>query len=206
MRNRIQHFAFSADVPVITSVLTRTWSFLWDFIHDQMPEEMGNEAEIIAKIKDRMLKHEDYIRQRFKDIAPELDRLKNGGALILDCPSCLQEALVIPGEEDPTCRFCRYQDNAAQVADDWATVFVGYPHTDPKERMIAPVLKECPECGMETMIEFEDGGMFPPDHAWACLACGESGPPTTKCHRCGEEFPWEEEVYICPDCRTEEVE
>lgn len=206
MRNRIQHFAFSGDVPEISSILTRTWSFLWDFIHSHMPKEANNEQNTLAEIKERMMKHEDYVAQRLADIKPGLDALRRDGSLVVECPSCLQEALAVPGDENPHCCFCRYQDSAAQVADDWATVFVGYPHTDPKDRMIAPVLKECPECGMETMIEFEDGGMTPPDPAWVCFACGQSGPPTVKCQRCGEEFPWEGEVYVCPECRAKVAE
>lgn len=206
MRNRIQHFAFEGGIPEIRSVLTRTWSFLWDFIHDQMPEEVENEQDILEKIKGRMVEHEEYVRQRLAEIKPDLDRLVEDGTVVVCCPSCLEEALAIPGGQDPTCRFCRYENDADRVADDWAAVFVGYPHTDPKERMIEPVLKECPECGMETMIEFEDGGMVPPDPAWACFSCGQSGSPTVKCHRCGEEFPWEGEVYVCPKCRGEDAE
>jgi hypothetical protein len=79
----------------------------------------------------------------------------------------------------------------------------GYPHTDAKERSIDPVLKECPVCGVETMIEFESGGVYPADPAWICFSCGESGSPTSECRSCGEEFPWEMDVYLCAGCRGE---
>ncbi|MGH9891434.1 MAG: hypothetical protein ACREA0_05520 [bacterium] len=204
MRNRLQHFAFSGDVPEIRSVVTRTWSFLWDFIHDEMPDQVADHRDTLEEFRDRMTKHEEHVRARLTDIEPDLDRLRVDGIVVVSCPSCLQEALVLPGGEDPSCRFCRYEQDPLHVADDWASVFVGYPHTDPKERLIEPVLKECVECGRETMIEFEDGSMTPPDPAWICFSCGQSGSPTVRCRACGEEFPWEEdEVYVCPECRGE---
>lgn len=200
MRNRIQHFAFSGQVPEISSILLKTWSFLWDFIHDEMPDEADNEQ--LEGIRERMNRHETYVKERLSEINHKLEALKREGTLIVDCPSCLQITLSIPGGENPECHFCRYQSDPVQVADDWATVFIGYPHIDPKDRMIEPVLKECSECGKETMIEFEDGGMTPPDPAWVCFSCGNSGSPMVTCHSCGEEFPWEDiEVYNCPECR-----
>jgi|GEM_PF-1767090 len=204
MRNRLQHFAYSGQVMEITSVLTKTWSFLWDFIHDHLPEEAEEQEARLNEIRERMARHEVFIKQRFNEIKGQLDEAKEDVVPVISCPSCLQDTLIIPGGEAPTCCFCRYEREPVEVADDWATVFVGYPHTDPKERMIEPVLKECPECGQETMIEFEDDSMIPPDPAWVCFSCGESGPPMVICHNCGEEFPWEGEVYICPDCRGEE--
>jgi hypothetical protein len=201
MRNRIQHFAFSGKAPEISSILLKTWSFLWDFIHDEMPDKAEEELEALNDIRDRMSSHQTYVEQRLREIKSKLEALKEEGILIIDCPLCLQTALSVPGGENPECYFCRYQNEPAQVADDWATVFVGYPHTDPKERIIAPVLKECPSCGKETMIEFEDGGITPPDPARICFSCGDSGSPMTICQSCGEEFPWEDEVDMCPECR-----
>lgn len=147
------------------------------------------------------IKQDDFIRERLTEIKPKLKSLREEGTIVLSCPSCLEETLEVPGGEDPTCYFCRYENEADQVADDWASVFVGYPHTDPKDRMISPVLKECRSCGYETMIEFEDASMSPPDPAWICFSCGASGSPVTKCHSCGEEFPWEPDVFVCPECQ-----
>lgn len=204
-RNRIQHFGFSAKVPEVTSLLIKTWSFLWDFIHDQMPDEIENEREILEKIKESMVRHEKYVGERLKEIEPILNSKKREGVIVIGCPSCFQETLTIPGGENPLCDFCRYECDPELVADDWATVFIGYPHTDPKERMIEPVLKECQSCGVETMIEFEDGDMTPPDPAWFCFSCGGSGSPMVTCLSCGEEFPWEGEIYVCSECREKGI-
>lgn len=204
MRNEIQHFEFGGAIPEITSILVKTWSFLWDFIHEEVAHQLDGElSALLDDIKGRMIKLEAYVRQRLAEIASRLAGPLREGTLIVGCPFCLQETLVVPGEEDPYCPFCRYESDSEQVADDWATVFVGYPHTDPKERSIDPVLKECPACGVETMIEFESGSMYPADPAWICFSCGESGSPTSECHSCGEEFPWEMEVYQCAKCRGE---
>lgn len=199
-RNRVQHFEFSAEVPEVVSILVKTWSFLWDFIHDNLPDNVDDHGTILDEIKELVVKQEDFIDERLKEIEPKLESLKKEESLVLSCPSCLQETMEVPGGDNPVCHFCRYEGDAEQVADDWASVFVGYPHTDPKERLISPVLKECRSCGYETMIEFESGSMYPADPAWICFTCGAAGSPTTKCHSCGEEFPWEADVYICPEC------
>jgi len=201
-RNRVQHFEFSAEVPEVVSILVKTWSFLWDFIYDNLPDNVDEHGTILDEIKELVVKQEDFIDERLTEIEPKLESVKKEGSLVLACPSCLQETLEVPGGENPICHFCRYENDADQVADDWASVFVGYPHTDPKERFISPVLKNCRSCGYETMIEFESGSMYPADPAWICFTCGEEGSPTTKCHSCGEEFPWEADVYICPECEA----
>lgn len=205
-RNRVQHFEFSADLPEVASMLAKTWSFLWDFIHDHLPNEVDEHSPIIEEIKELAVAHEDFIGERLAEIEPKLGSVKKEGTLVIACPSCLQETLEVPGGENPICHFCRYENVADQVADDWASVFVGYPHTDLKDRMISPVLKECRSCGYETMIEFESGSMYPADPEWICFTCGAAGAPTTKCHSCGEEFLWEADVYICPDCRAGDAE
>jgi hypothetical protein len=200
-RNEMQHFECSANVAEATSLLVKTWSFLWDFVHEQIPSLSDAAEELLERIRRRMVKQESYVTERLGEIRPEVEHAQDEGNLIVACPSCLQETLIIPGGHDPHCPFCRYQRESQEVADQWATVFVGYPHTDPKEAWDDPVVRECPSCGSEAMIEFEDGDAVPPDPAWVCFSCGDSGSPMTKCHSCGEEFPWEGEVCACPDCR-----
>jgi uncharacterized protein YbaR (Trm112 family) len=182
-------------------------SFLWDFIYDWIPEELPNHHLIIEDIKQRMIEYETFITNRMALLTPDLEALRKQDFVIVACPSCLQKALVLVEEEDhPCCHFCRYQNDSAHVVDDWATTFIGYSHTDPKDRMISPVVKECPSCMDEAMIEFEDGDATPPDPAWVCFSCGASGPPMVICHTCGARFPWEGEVYTCPECREEGVQ
>jgi hypothetical protein len=185
----------------VTAILVATWSFLWDFIHGHLAEELTEQEEILDEIREQMAKHEGFVKTRQNEIAKSG---RGDGACLLKCPRCLQDFLMLSGD-DPCCLFCRYERPAAEAADEWAIVFVGYPHTDPKERMLSPVLEECPECGDETMIRFEDGSMWPPDPAWACFSCGESGPPTCKCISCGEIFRFEDpDEFRCPRCRSGE--
>jgi hypothetical protein len=204
-RNEMQHFECSVSVAEATSLLVKTWSFLWDFVHEQLDSLSNGAEELLAQVKRLIVKQESYVTQRLREVRREVEQAR-GESLVLACPSCLQDTLIVPGGDDPHCPFCRYERASEEVANDWATVFVGYPHTDPKEAMIDPVLLECPTCGAETMIKFEDGGAVPPDPAWACFSCGDSGSPTVKCRSCGEDFAWEGEVYVCPDCRGETEE
>lgn len=210
IRNQIQHLKFSVDKDTVTIILLKTWSFLWDFIHDHLDYMEDEQWEILDRIIKRMNKYKGFIRKRLKEIEPMLKQKRNDGAIVITCPSCesitsKKETLIIPGDEDPECLFCRYKDFPEEVADFWATVFIGYPHSDPKERDIEPVIKECSFCGNQTMIEFDDWDTTPPDPVWFCFSCGDRGSAKMKCHSCGEDFPWEHyEQFYCPSCRGED--
>ncbi|MGD0827127.1 MAG: hypothetical protein ABSA09_03460 [Desulfobaccales bacterium] len=206
MRNKLVHFKFSGRREEVESLLVKAWSFAWDFIHDQLLEDIEDYYDLINNIREMMRGAESFVSERIQVIQPTLDENRDKGNVILSCPGCLQDTLIIPGDVDPFCLFCRYSDSPENVADEWASEFIGYPHTDPKERMVSPVLIECGECGSETMIEFEDGGQYPPNPAWVCFTCGMSGPPVVYCQECGEAFPWEEDVFLCPDCQNERLE
>jgi hypothetical protein len=176
-------------------------------MHKELPDHVVNQEDVLDQVRQAMRQHEGLVEARLIGIGPELESLRLRGRVVLKCPICLQETLVLPSDdEEPSCLFCRYQRPSEEVADDWATIFLGYPHTDPKEASMYPVLQECPTCGSETMIEFEDGGQFPPDPAWVCFTCGDSGSPTSICMSCGEEFDYEDDVYYCPECRGEQQE
>jgi hypothetical protein len=204
LRNRVEHFAVSADRSQVESLLIKTWLFLWDFMHEELADEVWDQEDLLDDVRDGMRRHQGLVKARLVEKEGDLKALRSRGTLVLGCPLCLQDTLAIPGEdEEPSCCFCHYQRPADEVADRWATVFVGYPHSDPKEASMYPVLQECPTCGSETMIEFEDGSQFPPDPAWACFTCGESGSPTSTCSSCGEEFDYEPDEFHCPECRGE---
>jgi hypothetical protein len=201
VRNRVEHFALSVEVAEVQSVLIKTWSFLWDFLHKELSDEIATQEEALDQVRAAMHRHEGIVKERLHELEPEIERARL--SVILACPVCLQDTLSVPGGDDPFCLFCHYRRPAAQVADDWAVAFVGYPHTDPKEASLYPVLKECEECGSKTMIEFDDGSQYPPDPAWVCFNCGISGSPTTECESCGMEFDYEPEVYRCSKCRSQ---
>ncbi len=202
LRNRVEHFAVSVDTVEVESILIKTGSFLWDFMHSELVDEVKEQQSVLDDIRRGIRQHEGLVRLRLEKIEPDLEAYRARDTLVLSCPRCLQDTLVVHGEdEEPFCLLCHYRRSPEEVADDWATVFIGYPHTDPKEASAYPVLQECETCGSETMIEFEDGSQFPPDPAWVCFTCGESGSPTSTCSSCGEEFDYEGEVFHCPRCR-----
>ncbi|GAI03471.1 unnamed protein product [marine sediment metagenome] len=44
----------------------------------------------------------------------------------------------------------------------------------PKERYTDPDRFTCSECGRDTLIQQEFGGMNPPDPGWVCFNCGQT--------------------------------
>jgi hypothetical protein len=202
-RNRLEHFEFKGTQEEVRSILVRAWSFVLDFIHDHLQTNISDEnLETIRKIKEAMIENQDFVESREKEIKPQMEKIKRESyGVIISCPVCLQETLAITGE-DPHCIFCRYSDDSNTVADRWCVTFVGYPYTDPKERYVDPVMFHCPECGSETFLRQEDGGMYPPDPAWFCFNCGYSKPynEIKICSRCNEPFSPEDEENVCSDC------
>ncbi len=209
LRNKIEHFEVSASIEEIKSLFHKAGSFAFDFSNDHLePSEI--KSELLEELNEQLLKNEEFVKERRTYISERLDSLREENHFILNCPSCFEEGLV-PGPDigpgQPTCLFCKYTDTPENVADEWATEFVGYPHTDPKERMIEPVIKECSDCLMETMIDFshEDGGATPPDPYWVCFSCGNFGSFAVTCQECGDEFVpenYEDFPYICDECRA----
>lgn len=209
LRNKIEHFAISISFEEAKAILLRAGSFAFDFTNDHL-KPSPDDKEILEELNEQVLRNKEFIKERRGQIAGKLDSIRKDGHFVLRCPRCAEEALVPGpdvGPEQPICLFCKYTDTPENVADEWATEFVGYPHTDPKERMISPVIKECSFCSMETMIDFshEDGGATPPDPYWVCFSCGGYESLTVTCTQCEEEFvpdSYEDYPYICDECRA----
>jgi hypothetical protein len=210
LRNKIEHFEVSVSIEEVKSLFHKAGSFAFDFANDHL-ETSEIKSELLEYLNEPLFKNAEFLKERRIHISPRLSSLRKESYFILDCPMCFEEALVPGpdiGPDQPICLFCKYTDTPENVADEWATKFVGYPHTDPKERMIEPVLKECPSgfCFSETMIEFThmDGGATPPDPYWICFACGAYGSFEVSCQHCGEKFVpknYEDYPYTCDECR-----
>jgi hypothetical protein len=201
-RNRLQHFEYNASRDEVISILVKTWGFVLDFIHDHLPDVVKDQNIIIGKIKKLMIANEDFVKERSASIQSAIDEFKSSSNAVLECPRCLETAFVIPGAvENPHCLFCRYNASPEEAVDDWCFEFFGIQ--DPKDKYTNPDRFKCPECGNETLVQQEFGGMNPPVPGWVCFNCGETWDydGISFCDTCNEPYTsTEDDLGMCPAC------
>ena len=80
----------------------------------------------------------------------------------------------------------------------WVILNEGYYRYHDKDRLVDPLITECPSCGYEGLYSFEFGDSQPPDPAAICFQCGESFP---FCNWCDfEDSNPEDEDCLCREC------
>jgi len=171
-RNRLQHFEYNGSKDEVIAILVKTWGFVLDFLHDHLSDVVSNEGEIIERIRTLMVENQNFVRERSAQVLVAVEELKNSPDAVLECPRCFEPALLVAGGENPQCIFCRYSASPEEAVEDWCAEFFGVQ--DPKERYTDPDIFTCPECGLDTLIRQEFGGMSPPDPGWVCFNCGQT--------------------------------
>lgn len=186
-RNKLIHFKIEIAIEEAVSILVESWSFILDFEREHLDLTKDEKASaIFDQIRQKMVGHEEYVKERREEIEDELKQLQKKGWAIIDCPMCLQDALTIDGGEWE-CRFCRERSSWVEGMEEWLYLHEGWRYLDAKEQMVDPSITECPECEMVALYQFEDWNAHPPDPAWICLHCGTtwSWGRMVECSRCG---------------------
>ena len=171
-RNRLQHFEYNGSKDEVISLLVKTWAFVLDFLYDHLPDVVSDQSEIIERIIALMVDNQNFVKERAAQVLMAVEEFENSYNAVLECPRCFEPALLIPGGENPHCIFCRYSASPEDAVEDWCAEFFGVQ--DPKERYTNPDIFNCPECGLDTLIRQELGGMNPPDPGWVCFNCGQT--------------------------------
>jgi len=206
-RNKLQHFEYKGSKDEVMSILVKTWGFVLDFLHDQLPDVVNEQSATIDEIKNLMIENEGFIKERLAGIQEAINNFKAMSNAILDCPRCLQPALLIPGGENPNCLFCRYSASPEEAVEDWCLEFFGIQ--SPKERYEDPHRFTCPECGLDTLIQQEFADMNPPDPGWVCFNCGATWDydRIRFCDWCNEPYEYMEDDFgMCADCERMQLE
>lgn len=207
-RNRLQHFEYRGSKDEVISILVKTWGFILDFLHDHLPDIVRSQATTIEKIRGLMIENQNFVKERFANIQLSIDEFKTQSNAVLECPRCLEPALLVPGSEaNPNCLFCRYSTSPEEAVEDWCIEFFGMQ--DPKERYTNPDRFTCPECGMDTLIQQDFGGMNPPDPGWVCFNCGETWnyDDIDFCCTCNNPYTsTEDDCGMCSDCQRIQIE
>ena len=206
-RNKLQHFEYNSSKDEVMSILVKTWGFVLDFLHDHLPDVVGGQTATIEKIKNLMIENEGFVRERFTSIQKAINDFKVMSNAVLECPRCLEPALLIPGDQNPKCLFCRYSAPPEETVEDWCFEFFGMQ--SPKERSTNPDRFTCPECGLDTLIQQEFGGMNPPDPGWVCFNCGETWDydRIRFCDWCNNPYACVgDDLGMCSDCERMQLE
>jgi len=175
-RNRLEHFQMEFSKPVVISNLVRAWSFILDFSVSHLDIVNDPKAfELFEKIRDKMVVHENFIDERMKLVSPEIQKFKSEEYphTIIDCPLCFQEALILKGGSCG-CLFCKVELDWEEAMEKWVILKEGYYRYYDKDRLVDPLITECPECEFVGLYRFEDGISQPPEPAAICFHCGVS--------------------------------
>lgn len=206
-RNKLQHFEYDGSKDEVISILTKTWGFVLDFLHDHLPDVVGEQTTTIEKIRGLMIENEEFVRERRTSVQRAVDDFRTLSSAILECPRCLEPSLLIPGDHNPNCLFCRYNAPPEQAVEDWCLEFLGMQ--SPKERYTNPDRFTCPQCGLETLIQQEFRNMNPPDPGWVCFNCGQAWDYNRIefCDWCNEPYERvEDDLGMCSDCERMQIE
>ena len=169
----------------------KAWNFVLDFVAAQI--DLSNEPdseELFEKIRRKIIIHEEFVKERLKLIKPEIEKNQSEQYpyTIIDCPECFQDTLVLRGG-NCECLFCTADFDWEDAMEKWLIRHEGYYRYWDKDRMVDPLVFECPECGLQGLYRYEDGDAQPPDPAGICFHCGSSFPYCMWCSL----------ADVCPD-------
>jgi len=173
-RNRIEHYQLETSKTQIVSNLIKMWSFILDFTSKHL--DISSDiicSRLFEEIKEIMIYHEEFIKNRTKVISSELStKLKEAKYdKPLKCPYCLQNAvpLLLNDEDEITCVFCNAIKNIKEFIVEWEST---WNYSGPYD---------CLYCGsLESVCETENG--------WVCLRCCEN---------------WDSDEFgLCISCET----
>ena len=177
LRNQITHFIAPLESTQMKSVVAKSMTFCLEFCEQQgmvTPEVTGK----IGEIQVNLTEFQEFVDARMRSISKEW---KYG--LILECPECWQEALVIDGGE-VECKYCKRTFDPHELASSRSE----------------GSLEDCPECWEEQTFAFilynnDSGG-------WMCFSCGVGGEHYDHCMRCYrmEDFRGSEDFKVCRSC------
>lgn len=194
-RNKLEHFGITESSLAVKASSVKVLHFIFEFINEHVDlESIGKEElELIASIKDKLIKFEDFIAERWKKIRKEVDEFKKSVAVAI-CPKCYQHSLVVDGS-DPFCKFCNYTGDSNDVAEEFINNVLGLSRYEEITQGGDDPLCDCPECGESALVVNIDGDN------WICFSCGLEGESIDYCETCGTPYLADEhDIGMCDSC------
>ncbi|MEW4130404.1 hypothetical protein [Bacillus cereus group sp. BfR-BA-01399] len=191
-RNKMEHYSLNINKMALEATTFEVLSFLIPFIHRE--ELVSRNNELLNYINNRLLKMDNYIKQRYKEISSKLRELPENIKL-LDCPYCMQKDTL--RLDKAYCYFCNTQFR--NLAVELIPKFMSEENTFSYKRFNS--VEFCPHCTQHSMIVSAE--------ECACLNCLRVIKPNdyVKCTDCSithkvgeEEGEYYGEEYICWSC------
>ncbi|MFE4305689.1 hypothetical protein [Streptomyces sp. NPDC056891] len=188
-RNQLQHWGLTGEqarASVVASTTARVLNFLVAFVEDHLlpwlqEPELSEAREEMGHVRDGLAFIEQYVRERMKDLAPRLGRVRRS---TVQCPLCRQWALVAHGYESPQeiddldiddmfnveCLFCTERLTPREAAHEYAGVILG--HFGNEEAFDLPAeVHLCPECKNDVLVRGAATVAAPNRPVDFCFAC-----------------------------------
>ena len=196
-RNKLEHFGLLEPSMAVKASSLKVLNIIFEFIKEHIDDSELNQEEenLMEKINTALIKFEDFIKERWKKIRPEVESYKNSTAVTF-CPSCYQPALVV--DDGARCIFCGFQGEGEEAADNYVENVLGISiYETVKDGGESPVT-ECPECGRYSFVYTSDKS-----NAWICFSCGYIADvdDISYCDTCGAIYVVDrEDIGMCENC------
>jgi hypothetical protein len=188
-RNALQHYGLvgeNADARRVETMTAQVLNFLIGFIETHLwphlKDEERAEAEIaMERIRGGLHMIQAYVDERMRDLAPQLGPVRDR---TVQCPDCLQWALVTVRDTDPDwdlvkaaypayCHFCDRRMHPEEAA-------LGYVFYVLKRGRITTADDDswtpdkCPDCKLQCMVTDARTTSAPEAAVNFCFGCGQS--------------------------------
>jgi hypothetical protein len=192
-RNKVTHFAVTVQPEALRAQAAQVLSFLIDFIHDSLTTTDEHD-ELIQTIKAQAIEFKRFVRERWKQIKSEVDKLATPP---VECPLCGQKAAEIDG--GITCLFCHGKPDSDAAAEHHLSNVLGLSHYDVVKDGGEWPCHVCPECGNDTFVPADEE-----EANYRCFSCGVEyhRDDFEFCEDCSEPYtPAKDDTLpVCSDC------
>lgn len=195
LRNKIEHFEFSLNVPAIKSLSSKVLSILLIFINENidLKRTSATSKEYIEQLRSMPTKFTEYVKLRNAQIKDVIVKANKKYEIEI-CPICRQTTLIL--DDDRLCAFCGFTESPQTIARLYAENILGESMyicmTDGGD---FPVM-DCIHCNdTDTFVDKGDD--------YICFNCFETNHKSELkyCSNCGQIFESsKDDGEICGDC------
>jgi len=205
-RNQIVHFSHT-DYSNATkiSIVAEQWSS-WHYLHQLLINKwkniFKNHLQEISRINKRMLAEIEFIKAKYEELKPEIQKKIKGGAQVVGCHHCKMDSAVIGDFHkwgiDYDCMVCGTKDTFIKAVQD----VIACQKCGHDFEFFQKGLTNCPHChcNIETnmLIDECEKIYLEGDDWWE-----EGSPNVAFCHECNLERPsvfYIDGLWSCVSC------
>lgn len=213
LRNRYVHFVCNQSYESVLAVQVQAWHHIISLLENRFLSLNAQQKELLEVARDKMIRLEEVLNMRYEEAKPTIEKAKKSGNLIVACPFCLKQSLII-GDGEPSCPVCVSELDYASAADSYArsiNIFWKHPKHGPDDE-----IAWCENCGEQAIVAVgedlleEAKGRLPqipcePGKDWEVYICFSCAQPAIdwwlrECGVCGAKYFDSSGTAGCPAC------